>query len=60
MILVIDRKKSGVTTECKRDMEVGTPLLGNDKDNVITKKVVSYFQGSGSKFEVYVTCFATK
>ena len=43
MILVNDRKKSGVTTESKRDVEVGTLLLGNDKDNVITKKVVSYF-----------------
>ena len=36
-------KESGVTTESKSEVEVGTLLLGNDKDNVITKKVLSYF-----------------
>ena len=41
-------------------MEVGTLLPGNDKNNVIIKKVLSYFQCLSSKFEVYVTRFVTK
>ena len=27
----------------RREVEVGTLLLGNDKNNVITEKVLSYF-----------------
>ena len=36
-------KKSGVITQCRKEVEVGTFLLGNDKNNVITEKVLSYF-----------------
>ena len=53
MIFVSDRKKtaekghvckeSGVTTQVRREAEVGTLLLGNDKNIVITEKVLSYF-----------------
>ena len=55
MIFVSDRKKtagkclknvwkeSGVTTAGRREVEVGTLLLGNDKNNIITEKVLSYF-----------------
>ena len=28
-------KESGVTTQGRKEKEVGTPLLGNDKNNVI-------------------------
>ena len=53
MIFVSDRKKtaergyvwkeSGVTTQGRREVEVGCLLLGHDKNNVITKKVLGYF-----------------
>ena len=36
-------KESGVTTQGKKEVEVGTLWLGNDKTNVIVDKVVSYF-----------------
>ena len=36
-------KESGVTTRGKREVEVGTLLLGNDKENVITDKILSCF-----------------
>ena len=35
-------KESGVTTQEKRDVEVVTLLLGNDKKNIIADKVLSY------------------
>ena len=41
-------------------MEVGILLLGNEKNNVITNKVLSYFKCLGSKFEVYISSFRTK
>ena len=34
-------KESGVRTQGRREVEVGTRLLGNDKNNVITDKVLS-------------------
>ena len=37
------RKESGVTAQERREVEVGTLLLGNDKKNVIPYKVLSYF-----------------
>ena len=37
-------KESGVTTQDRMGVEVGTFLPGNDKNNVITKKALSYFQ----------------
>ena len=53
MIFVSDRKEtaekgyvwkeSGVATQGRREVEVGTLLLGHDKSNVITEKVLSYF-----------------
>ena len=30
-------------TQGRREVEVGTVFLGNDKNNVITEKVLSYF-----------------
>ena len=36
-------KESGVMAQGRREVEVGTLLLGNDKNNVITEKVLSYF-----------------
>ena len=36
-------KESGVTTKVKREVGVGTLLLGNDKNSVIGDKVFSYF-----------------
>ena len=53
-------RESGVMTQGWREVEVGTLLLGNDKNNVITDKVLSYFQCLSSKFEVYVAYFKTK
>ena len=37
------RKESGVMTHGKREVDEGTPSLGNDKKNVAVDKVVSYF-----------------
>ena len=41
-------------------MEVGTLLLGNDKNNVFADKVLGYFQCLSSTFEIHVTPFRTK
>ena len=35
--------KNQVTTQGREEVEVGTLLLGNDKNNVIADKVSSYF-----------------
>ena len=53
-------KESGVTTQVRREVEVGTLLLGNDKNNAIADNVLSYFKCLSSKFELYVTHFGTK
>ena len=45
-------KESGVTTQGRKEVEVGMLLLGNDKNNVIAKKVLSII------FSVYA--FGTK
>ena len=37
-------KESGVTTQERKVVEVGTILLANDKNNVIAKKVLRYLQ----------------
>ena len=42
------------------EKEVGTLLLGNDKNNVLADKVLSYFQCLSSKFEVYLAHFEAK
>ena len=36
-------KESRVTTQGRRELEVGIVLLGNDKNNVIADKVLNYF-----------------
>ena len=36
-------KESGVTTQERKEVEVGTLMLGNDKNTVIGNKVLSYF-----------------
>ena len=36
-------KRSGVTTQGRREVEVGTVLLINDENNIIVKNVSSYF-----------------
>ena len=36
-------KESGVTTQGRREVEVGTLLLGNEKNDVVNEKVLSYF-----------------
>ena len=36
-------KESGVTTQGRGKVEVGTLLLGNDKNSVIANKILSYF-----------------
>ena len=36
-------KVSGVTTQGKREVEIVTLLPGNDKNNVIGDKAISYF-----------------
>ena len=33
----------GVTTQGRREAEVGTLLLGNDENNIIAENVLSYF-----------------
>ena len=42
------------------EVEVGTFLLRNDKNNVVAENVLSYFLCLSSKFEVQVACFRTK
>ena len=53
-------KESGVTTQVKMEVEVGTLLLSNDKNNAISKNVLSYFFCLSSKFEVQVARFRIK
>ena len=53
-------KESGLMTQGRRDVEVGTLLLVNDNNNVIANKVLSYFQCLSSRFEVYTVCFGAK
>ena len=36
------KKESRVTTQGKREVEIGTLSLGNDKNNVIADKLLSY------------------
>ena len=36
-------KKSGVTTQGRTEVEVGTLLLSNDENNVIAENILSYF-----------------
>ena len=36
-------KESGVITQGRREVEVGTLLLGNEKNDVVNEKVLSYF-----------------
>ena len=36
-------KRIGITTQGRRVVELGTLLIGNDKNNVIADKVSSYF-----------------
>ena len=42
------------------EVEVGSLLLSNDKNNVIAEKVLSYFLCLSSKFEVQVALYGTK
>ena len=56
----MSEKNQGVTTQGRREVEIDTPLLGNDKSNVIADKVLSYFSCLSSKFEVYVSQSGTK
>ena len=36
-------KESGVTTQGRREVQVGTLLLSNDENHVISENVLSYF-----------------
>ena len=45
--------ESGVTTQLRMEVEVGTLLLSNNK-NVIAENVLGYFLCLSSKFEVHV------
>ena len=47
-------------TQVRMEVEVGSLLLSNDKNNVIAEKVLSYFLCLSSKFEVQVTRYGTK
>ena len=38
-----DCKEAGVTARGRRELKVGTLLLGNDNENVIVNKELSYF-----------------
>ena len=53
-------KESGVTTQVRMKVEVGTLLLSNDKNNVIAENVLSCFLCLSSTFEVQVARFGTK
>ena len=53
------KKKKMVMKQGRKKVEVGTLLLGNDKNNVIVNKVLSYFECLSFKFEVHVTCLGT-
>ena len=37
------RKESEVTIQGRKEVEVGTPLLGSVKDNIIADKILNYF-----------------
>ena len=52
-------KKQGLQ-HMRREVEVRTLRLGNDKNNVIADKVLSCFQCLSSMFEVYVARFGIK
>ena len=52
-------KKKMVMKQGRKKVEVGTLLLGNDKNNVIVNKVLSYFECLSFKFEVHVACLGT-
>ena len=56
---VISEKKKMVMKQGRKKVEVGTLLLGNDKNNVIVNKVLSYFECLSFKFEVHVACLGT-
>ena len=43
-------KESGVTTQGRKEVEVGTLLLGNDKNNVIVNYLLSYLSKGLSIF----------
>ena len=47
-------------TQVRMEVEVGTLLLSNDKNNVIAENVLSYFLCLRPKFEVQVAHFGTK
>ena len=52
-------KKKMVMKQGTKKVEVGTLLLGNDKNSVIVNKVLSYFECLSFKFEVHVACLGT-
>ena len=54
------RKEFGVIMQEKREVEVGTLLLGSHKDNVIAYIALSSFWCLSFKFEVYIARFGTK
>ena len=45
-------KESGITAQVTIEVEVGTLLLSNDKNNVIAENVLSYFSSLSSKCDV--------
>ena len=47
-------------TQVRMEVEVGSLLLSNDKNNVIAEKVLSYFLCLSAKFEVQVARYGTK
>ena len=53
-------KKSGVTTQVRKEAEVDTLLLSSDKNSVIAENVLSFSLCLGSKFEVQVARFGAK
>ena len=53
-------KELGDTTQVRMEVEVGTFLLCNDKNNVVAENVLSYFLCLSSKFEVQVARFRIK
>ena len=55
----LKKKKKMVMKQGRKKVEVGTLLLGNDKNNVIVNKVLSYFECLSFKFEVHVACLGT-
>ena len=57
--VISEKKKKMVMKQGRKKVEVGTLLLGNDKNNVIVNKVLSYFECLSFKFEVHVACLGT-